>query len=65
MRRSQWILLSTVCGLGLATAPAVAQQAPASAEASDESAIIVTARRQNERLQDVPASVAVLTSDTL
>lgn len=65
MRRSHWILLSTVCGLGFATAPAMAQESTAQAEASDEAAIIVTARRQNERLQDVPASVAVLTTDTL
>ncbi len=65
MRRSQWILLSTVCGLGFVTAPAFAQDAQPQADAADESAIIVTARRQNERLQDVPASVAVLTTDTL
>lgn len=65
MRRSQWILLSTVCGLGLVTAPAFAQDAQPQADAAEESAIIVTARRQNERLQDVPASVAVLTTDTL
>jgi len=65
MRRSQWILLSTVCGLGFVTAPAFAQDAQPQADAAEESAIIVTARRQNERLQDVPASVAVLTTDTL
>ncbi|NBR30866.1 MAG: TonB-dependent receptor [Sphingomonadaceae bacterium] len=65
MRRSQWILLSTVCGLGFVTAPAFAQDAQPQADAADDSAIIVTARRQNERLQDVPASVAVLTTDTL
>jgi outer membrane cobalamin receptor len=34
-------------------------------QAEGEDAIIVTARRQNERLQDVPASVAVITADTL
>lgn len=65
MRRSQWILLSTVCGLGFVTAPAFAQDAQPQADAADDPAIIVTARRQNERLQDVPASVAVLTTDTL
>ena len=36
-----------------------------SAETEDGDAIIVTARRQNERLQDVPASVAVITADTI
>ncbi|NKJ44053.1 TonB-dependent receptor [Novosphingobium sp. SG720] len=46
--------------------PALAQEAPQSgAVPADDSGIIVTARRQNERLQDVPASVAVLTADAL
>ena len=35
------------------------------ADESEEGAIIVTARRQSERLQDVPASVSVLTADAL
>lgn len=71
MRRSQWILLSTACGLALAGTPALAQQAApqaaaqASAASGEDAGIIVTARRQNERLQDVPASVAVLTADAL
>ena len=42
--------------------PAFAQSAGA---AEDEGEIIVTARRQEERLQDVPASIAVLTATTL
>ena len=69
MRRSQWILLSSACGLALAASPALAQDASAQTEQSQsataDDGIIVTARRQNERLQDVPASVAVLTSDAL
>ncbi|MCB2046875.1 MAG: TonB-dependent receptor [Novosphingobium sp.] len=40
-------------------------QSAAEAELSDGDAIIVTARRQSERLQDVPASVAVITADAL
>ncbi|MDP3676843.1 MAG: TonB-dependent receptor [Novosphingobium sp.] len=51
-----------------ATQSAFAQSTSQAAEATaseDDSAIIVTARRQQERLQDVPASVAVLTATTL
>ena len=68
MTRSQWLLLNGVCGLALLASPALAQDAaaPAGAEqASEEADIIVTARRQNERLQDVPVSVAVITADAL
>ncbi|MDE2405715.1 MAG: TonB-dependent receptor [Sphingomonadales bacterium] len=44
----------------------MAQQAPSAAAPAEEgSDIIVTARRQSERLQDVPASIAVLTSTAL
>ena len=63
MRRSQWILLSTACGLAFAASPTLAQEAPqADTVAAEDEGIIVTARRQNERLQDVPASVAVITA---
>ncbi|MFM7378749.1 MAG: TonB-dependent receptor [Erythrobacter sp.] len=48
------------------SAPAMAQEAPDSAPAAEEEgAIIVTARRQSETLADVPASVTVLTAETL
>lgn len=67
MRRLQWILLNSACGAALLASPAVAQDSSAQSQptASRDADIIVTARRQNERLQDVPASVAVLTSETL
>lgn len=68
MNRSRWFLLSSACGLALVASPALAQDAQTAqpeAAASEGDAIIVTARRQNERLQDVPASVAVLTADAL
>ncbi|MCW1384966.1 TonB-dependent receptor [Novosphingobium sp. KCTC 2891] len=68
MRVSQWLLLTTASGLACAAVPAFAQGAPANAPqaaADADSGIIVTARRQNERLQDVPASVAVLTASAL
>jgi iron complex outermembrane recepter protein len=45
------------------TVPAVRAQAQEAAVSEGD--IIVTARRQNEKLQDVPASVSVLTSATL
>ncbi len=46
--------------------PGYAQQAEEpGAAAPDDGGIIVTARRQNERLQDVPASVSVLTASAL
>ena len=65
MRASRLLLSSSAMGLLLAAAsPSFAQDAPqdsATAEDGGET-IIVTARRQNERLQDVPASVAVLTA---
>ena len=51
-----------------AAQPASAAAAAVAATAADttgEGDIIVTARRQNERLADVPASVTVLTSETL
>ena len=61
-------LLSAASFIGLAiAAPASAQTAPTSQDAAEEedNTIFVTARRQNERLQDVPASVSVLTADAL
>ena len=65
MTFSKWLLMSTAGAMTFA-APAMAQVTDATApQAEGEDAIIVTARRQNERLQDVPASVAVITADTL
>lgn len=62
------LVLASGAALGaiaLAT-PAMAQDAPAAAPAAeDDNAIIVTARRQSESLADVPASVTVLSADTL
>ncbi len=61
MRAFKTLLLGSIALSGLAS-PAFAQDAGDGAEADE---IIVTARRQNERLQDVPASVSVLTADAL
>ena len=64
MRVTQWLVSASIVGLAMAATPALAQETAAEAEA-DNSSIIVTARRQNERLVEVPASVSVLTADTL
>ena len=68
MRATHWLLSASITGFALASSPVQAQQvAPqATAEAAPvDDGIIVTARRQNERLQDVPASVSVLTAVAL
>ena len=47
------------------SAPAMAQDAPDTAQAEEEGGIIVTARRQSETLAEVPASVTVFTAESL
>lgn len=64
MRITRLLLSASAAGLALGATPVFAQDS-ATDGASEEEAIIVTARRQNERLQDVPASVAVLSAATL
>jgi iron complex outermembrane recepter protein len=63
MRMTKTILMSSIAALAFASAPAFAQSAEE--ESADSGDIIVTARRQNERLVEVPASVTVITADTL
>ena len=59
------MLATTALALIMPT-PAFAQDAPADeAEATESSDIIVTARRSDERLQDVPVSVQVVTGDAI
>jgi iron complex outermembrane recepter protein len=66
VRHRHLLAASSVLGLAIAS-PAYAQDNSPDQDgaAEDDGAIIVTARRQNERLQDVPASVSVLTADAL
>ena len=66
MRSFKTLLLATIAASPF-TATAVSAQAQSETEASEAGGdvIIVTARRQSERLQDVPASVSVLTADAL
>lgn len=61
-----WIkLLASVSGFGLALGSAQAQDAGLSAPDAADGDIIVTARTFQERLQDVPTSVAVLSAQQL
>jgi iron complex outermembrane recepter protein len=62
MLKSRTLLLGSIALSALVTMPSYAQDAEDGAEGEE---IIVTARRQEERLQDVPASVTVLTADAL
>jgi iron complex outermembrane recepter protein len=49
----------------LAPAPAAAQDSGAQASASDENTIVVTARRREESLQDVPIAVTAFSAESL
>ncbi len=57
--------VSGVLGLCLALSAPAAAQAVATTASNDEGEILVTARRDSERLIDVPATINVLTSETL
>jgi iron complex outermembrane recepter protein len=63
MPKPRSILLASIAICTVPITPSFAQDA--SEEAVEGEEIIVTARRQDERLQDVPASVTVLTADAL
>ena len=67
MTRFAKTLLTSSVALGAlaATSPALAQATGDTAEEGGENAIIVTARRQSESLNEVPASVTVFTESTL
>lgn len=66
--RSRGLLMSGCAGLALFAVPAAAQDAetvPAAEQTTEGNGIIVTARRREERLQDVPLSVTALTGEQL
>ncbi len=63
MSITKFLIMSSVSVSALLPVAALAQSAEESASGSED--IIVTARRQNEVLQDVPASVTVFTSEML
>lgn len=60
MRKTKYLILSSVAVSVLAPMSVHAQEAPQAAAPSDE--IVVTARREDEKLKDVPASVTVITA---
>lgn len=62
MRPFKTVLLATAISVSFTAAPAFAQDQGGAAEADE---IVVTARRQSESLQDVPASVSVLTATAI
>ncbi len=61
------LILASGAALGAIAlgAPAMAQDAPDTAQAEGEGGIIVTARRQSETLAEVPAAVTVFTAESL
>lgn len=60
------LMLAGVSAIVLAALPAVAQEAPPAAQqASTLDEVVVTARRREERLQDVPVAVTALSSEAL
>lgn len=65
--RTKWAALAGIAGAAISTAPgvAMAQTAAPVADAGAADDIIVTARRSEERLQDVPVSVSVLGAEDL
>ncbi|QFT78729.1 TonB-dependent receptor [Erythrobacter sp. THAF29] len=67
MRHYRFLTAASIASLAVAASPVLAQDSSQDERATQEedNTIIVTARRQAERLQDVPASVSVLTSDAL
>lgn len=64
MTNRKMLLLTGLSAFAVAT-PAAAQTAPAPAEDTGLSEIIVTAQKKSERLQDVPISVAAVSGQTV
>ena len=63
--RFRTALFSGVALFGVAAAPAVAQQPAASSVNSGEGDIVVTARRREESLIDVPIAISAISGDQL
>lgn len=64
-RHLRAISLATVALSALSAAPVLAQDSTASAESRDEGDIVVTARRREESLLDVPIAVSAFTGESL
>lgn len=65
MRIAHLMAAASGTAIALTATPVMAQEVYDETSADEDPGIIVTARRQDERLQDVPASVAVITADAL
>lgn len=63
MRRITKLLAGAALAMAAVPSMALAQDAPGAEESSDE--IVVTARKREERLQDVPIAVTAVTADTI
>ena len=63
--RAKLLVCTALVAIGTIPAQAMAADAPAGAASASTSDIIVTARRSNEKLQDVPESVQVISGSTL
>ncbi|MBB5685449.1 TonB-dependent receptor [Sphingobium boeckii] len=59
------ILLGSVAALALASGPAAAQADGASTDAEDNGEIVITARRVNESVSSVPASITAFSADMI
>lgn len=67
MRSTKSLLFATAAVIPFLATPAYAQQVDGeeASQGNDDGGIIVTARRQSEALVDVPASVTVISAETL
>lgn len=65
MSQFRLCLLAGIASVAMLPGVAIAQDAPVEETAADSGEIVVTARRQNELLSEVPASVTVLTAETI
>lgn len=63
--RIKTLLLGTVFAALLVPAASFAQSAPAGEQATNVDEVIVTARKREERLFDVPVAVTAVTADTI
>lgn len=67
-RRSAW-LTSIAVLTGLSAAPALAQTTDSQVKRTDQAAsfgeVVVTARKRSENLQQIPASIAAITANTI
>lgn len=64
-RAGRALMLAGASAVALSALPAAAQEAPADEQAATLDEVVVTARRREERLQDVPVAVTALSAQAL